>query len=67
VLHRLAAAAPVSGFVGFAVGRTEWQEALQGYVAGTRSRDDTIREIADRYLRRIAAYVEYAKATASGA
>jgi len=66
VLHWLAAAAPVPGFVGFAVGRTEWLEALQGYVAGTRSRDDTTREIADRYLRMIAAYVEYAKAKPSG-
>jgi myo-inositol catabolism protein IolC len=66
VLHWLAVAAPVPGFVGFAVGRTEWLEALQGYVAGTRSRDDTTREIADRYLRMIAAYIAYAKAKPSG-
>jgi len=61
VLQWLAAAAPVPGFVGFAVGRTEWQEALKGYVAGTRSREDTRREIADRYLRLLGAYVEYAR------
>jgi len=61
VLQWLAAAAPVPGFVGFAVGRTEWQEALKGYVAGTRSREDTRREIADRYLRLVGAYVEYAR------
>ena len=48
------------------MGRTEWQEALKGYVAGRRSRDDTTREIADRYLRMIAAYVAYAKARTQG-
>jgi myo-inositol catabolism protein IolC len=58
VLEWLAVAAPVAGFAGFAVGRTEWQEALKGYVAGTRSREQTSREIADRYLRLIRAYVE---------
>jgi myo-inositol catabolism protein IolC len=61
VLAWLKAAAPVIGFVGFAVGRTEWLEALEGYVAGTRSREETSRGIADRYLRMIRAYVEYAK------
>ena len=60
VLQWLAAAAPVPGFVGFAVGRTEWLEALEGYVAGTRSREDTRHEIAGRYLRLLGAYVEYA-------
>jgi len=57
VLEWLAAAAPVPGFVGFAVGRTEWQEALKGYVAGEKSRSDTAREITERYLRMIGAYV----------
>jgi myo-inositol catabolism protein IolC len=61
VLQWLAAAAPVPGFIGFAVGRTQWQEALKGYVAGTRSREDTRREIADRYLRLVGAYVEYGR------
>ncbi len=58
VLEWLAVAAPVPGFAGFAVGRTEWQEALKGYVAGKRSREQTSREIADRYLRLIRAYAE---------
>ncbi len=58
VLEWLAVAAPVRGFSGFAVGRTEWLEALKGYVAGTRSRQETTREITDRYLRMIRAYVE---------
>lgn len=58
VLEWLAVAAPVRGFSGFAVGRTEWLEALKGYVAGTRSRHETTREISDRYLRMIRAYIE---------
>jgi myo-inositol catabolism protein IolC len=58
VLRWLAVAAPVPGFVGFAVGRTVWQAALKGYVAGRRSREDTAREIADRYLRLIRAFIE---------
>jgi 5-dehydro-2-deoxygluconokinase len=58
VLEWLAVAAPVPGFVGLAVGRTVWQEALKGFVAGARSREETRSEIADRYLRLIHAYVE---------
>jgi 6-phosphogluconate dehydrogenase len=53
----LAAAAPVPGFDGFAVGRTLWQDALRRYVAGTESREGARGEIADRYLRTIRAYV----------
>jgi len=62
VLKWLAAAAVVQGFVGFAVGRTEWLEALKGYVSGERSREETIANIADRYLRMIRAYLEDARA-----
>jgi len=61
VLDWLAAAATVPGFAGFAVGRTEWQEALQAYVAGKQSREDARTEIADRYLRMIGAYQEFAR------
>jgi 5-dehydro-2-deoxygluconokinase len=60
VLGWLAAAAPVPGFAGFAVGRTEWEEALKGYVAGKRSREETAGEIAGRYWRTIRAYLEKA-------
>jgi myo-inositol catabolism protein IolC len=66
VLEWLAVAAPVRGFSGFAVGRTEWLEALKGYVAGTRSRHETTREISDRYLRMIRAYIEDRAAGAGG-
>jgi 5-dehydro-2-deoxygluconokinase len=58
VLEWLAVAAPVPGFAGFAVGRTVWQDALKGYVAGKRSREETRGDIADRYLRLIHAFVQ---------
>jgi hypothetical protein len=41
------------------VGRTEWQEALRGSVARRRSREETRKEIADRYLRMIGAWVSF--------
>jgi myo-inositol catabolism protein IolC len=56
VLAWLATAAPVPGFAGFAVGRTLWKDALQGYVAGKLPREEATRVIADRYLRMIHAY-----------
>jgi myo-inositol catabolism protein IolC len=61
VLDWLAAAAPVPGFDGFAVGRTLWQDALTRYVAGKQSRDEASAEIADRYLRIIRVQVESAR------
>jgi myo-inositol catabolism protein IolC len=56
VLNWIRIAAPVQGFDGFAVGRTLWQEALKGFVAGTLSREATVKTIADRYLSCIRAY-----------
>jgi myo-inositol catabolism protein IolC len=56
VFQWLAIAAPVPGFIGFAVGRTLWEDALKKYVAGTQSRGETRSEIADRYLQTIHAY-----------
>ena len=61
VLSWLAIAAPVAGFIGFAVGRTVWQEALQKYVADTRSRAETRGAIADRYLQMVHAYAACAE------
>ncbi|MCU1276561.1 MAG: hypothetical protein JWM53_107 [bacterium] len=65
VLGWLATAAPVPGFVGFAVGRTLWQDALQRYVSREQSREETAREITDRYMTLIDAY--RADATHTGA
>jgi myo-inositol catabolism protein IolC len=56
VLRWLAIAAPVPGFIGFAVGRTLWEDALKDYVAGRLSRAETRGAIADRYLQMVHAY-----------
>jgi myo-inositol catabolism protein IolC len=56
VLFWLKTAAGVPGFNGFAVGRTIWLAALQSLRAGTSTREDTVRAIADRYLQMIEGY-----------
>jgi myo-inositol catabolism protein IolC len=58
----LAAAAPVDGFVGFAIGRSIWWEPLKAYVDGKIDRAAGARKIAENYLRFVAVY-ERAKTT----
>ena len=53
VIEWLKVAAPVHGFDGFAVGRTLWQTALEGFLAGKLTRDAAVRQIADRYLETV--------------
>ena len=57
VFSWLKTAAGVAGLNGFAVGRTIWLAALQALGAGTSTRDETARAIADRYLRLIETYL----------
>jgi myo-inositol catabolism protein IolC len=57
----IANAAPVPGFDGFAVGRTLWREALEGYVRRALTREQARIEIAGRYLRLVRAYTEAAR------
>ncbi len=57
VLEWLRVAASVKGFDGFAVGRTIWYEALQGFLAGRTPRDETVHEIAGRYKEIYDVYV----------
>ena len=47
--------AGVPGFVGFAVGRTIWWDALEGWLAGD-SPDAAAETIAERYRRLYDAY-----------
>lgn len=49
-------AAGVPGFVGFAVGRTLWHDALAEYLAGRVPEADTVRTIAERYRDLIDVY-----------
>jgi myo-inositol catabolism protein IolC len=63
VEHWLAQAAPVEGFVGFAIGRTIWWEPLKAYVDGKIERAAGAQRIADNYLR----FVDVYERAASGA
>ena len=58
----LAAAAPVDGYIGFAIGRSIWWEPLKAYVDGKIDRAAGARKIAENYLRFVAVY-ERAKAS----
>jgi len=53
----LSLAAPVSGFVGFAVGRTLWWQPLRDAIDGACSREEAAARIAHNYLRLIGVYL----------
>jgi myo-inositol catabolism protein IolC len=48
--HWLTVAAPVDGFVGFAIGRSIWEEAIADHNQAKISEDETVARIAGRYL-----------------
>lgn len=52
----LATAAGVEGFVGFAVGRTDFWQPLVGWRAGQLTREAAVAEIARRYLEFVAIF-----------
>ena len=54
--HWLSQAAPVEGFVGFAIGRSIWWDPLKAYVDGKIERAAGARKIAENYLRFIEVY-----------
>jgi myo-inositol catabolism protein IolC len=54
--HWLRQAAPVEGFVGFAIGRSIWWDALKGFLDGDLDRDAAAERIADNYQRFIKVY-----------
>jgi 5-dehydro-2-deoxygluconokinase len=51
-------AAPVEGFVGFAIGRSIWWDALKQFLDEKHDRDTAIQTVADNYLRFIGVYNE---------
>jgi myo-inositol catabolism protein IolC len=65
VVHWLRQAAPVEGFIGFAIGRSIWWDALKGFLDSSLSREDAARQIADNYLRFVDVYEESALQPAS--
>ena len=49
---------PVDGFIGFAIGRSIWWDALKGFLDGSLERDAAAEQIADNYLRFVKVYDE---------
>lgn len=54
--HWLREAAPVDGFVGFAIGRSIWSQPVAEHLDGTATRDEVADAIADRFLRFVDVY-----------
>jgi myo-inositol catabolism protein IolC len=54
--HWLRQAAPVEGFIGFAIGRSIWWDALKGFLGGDLERSAAAEQIADNYLRFVKVY-----------
>ncbi len=52
----LQAAAPVEGFVGFAIGRSIWWDPLKAYVDGDIDRAAAAQLVAENYLRFVSVY-----------
>jgi myo-inositol catabolism protein IolC len=52
----LRAASPVEGFIGFAIGRSIWWDALKGYLDKSLDRDAAAAQIADNYLHFVDVY-----------
>jgi len=54
--HWLGEAAPVDGFVGFAIGRSIWWDPLKRYVDGKTERSAAAEEISENYSRFVKVY-----------
>ena len=54
--HWLQQAAPVEGFIGFAIGRSIWWDALKAFLGGDLEREAAAEQIADNYQRFIKVY-----------
>src|ERR1700760_129154 len=58
VEHWLQQAAGVEGFIGFAIGRSIWWDALKGFLEDGLEREQAAEQIAEKYLRFIQVYDE---------
>src|SRR3712207_4344432 len=54
--HWLQQAAPVEGFIGFAIGRSIWWDALKGYLDGSLDRATAAEQIGTNYLHFVEVY-----------
>jgi myo-inositol catabolism protein IolC len=60
VEHWLQVAAPVDGFIGFAIGRSIWWDALQAFLAQELDREAAAAQIAENYLHFVQIYKQQA-------
>ena len=58
--HWLRQGAGVPGYVGFAIGRTIWWDALKGYLDGSVDRDAAAKRISENYRRFVDVYTSAA-------
>jgi myo-inositol catabolism protein IolC len=58
VEHWLRVAATVDGFVGFAIGRSIWWDALKGFLSNELDRDAAAAQIASNYLHFVRVYAQ---------
>jgi 5-dehydro-2-deoxygluconokinase len=65
--HWLRQAAPVDGFIGFAIGRSIWGDALTGYIDGSLDRETASKQVAEKYLRFLRVYEEAEATQPAGA
>jgi myo-inositol catabolism protein IolC len=65
--HWLRQAAPVEGFVGFAIGRSIWGGPLTGYLDGSLDREAAQKQVADNYMRFVNVYEGAEAAQPAGA
>jgi myo-inositol catabolism protein IolC len=63
--HWLREAAPVDGFIGFAIGRSIWWNPLKAYLDSELDREAAAEQIADNYLRFIKVYDEAASSVSA--
>src|SRR3954451_23530535 len=67
VNHWLRQAARVDGFIGFAIGRSIWGDALTGYINGSLEREAATKQVAENYLRFVKVYEDAEAAQPAGA
>jgi 5-dehydro-2-deoxygluconokinase len=65
--HWLRQAAPVEGFVGFAIGRSIWGGPLTGYIDGSLDREAAQKQVSDNYMRFVNVYEGAEAAQPAGA
>ncbi len=56
VMHWLRQGAGVFGYIGFAIGRTIWQDPLMAWLAGDGDRSVAVKQIAESYRRMVDVY-----------